>query len=92
MSRQFNFGFFEHGIFWGWPSSHTTVAFATMVALYIVLKEKHRTLGILALMYAWYIGIAVPFQIHWFSEFVAGILFGTLVGVIVGKNALHLRK
>jgi hypothetical protein len=64
MSRQFNFGFFEHGIFWGWPSSHTTVAFATMVALYIVLKEKHRTLGILALMYAWYIGIAVPFQIH----------------------------
>ena len=28
ISKDFNFGFFRNGIFWGWPSSHATVAFA----------------------------------------------------------------
>ena len=32
-SHGFQFGFLRGGIFWGWPSSHTTIAFATMVCL-----------------------------------------------------------
>jgi membrane-associated phospholipid phosphatase len=33
-SRDFHFGFWQHGIFWGWPSSHAAVAFATAIFLY----------------------------------------------------------
>lgn len=85
-SHSFNFGFMEHGIFWGWPSSHTTVAFATMTALYFMLPKKYTWLGVIGLIYALYVGIAVSFQIHWFSEFFAGALFGALVGCVVGKR------
>lgn len=85
-SHQFNFGFMEHGIFWGWPSSHTTVAFATMTALYFVLPKKYKWIGFIGVLYAFYVGIAVSFQIHWFSEFFAGAVFGTLVGYIVSKS------
>ena len=85
-SHQFNFGFMEHGIFWGWPSSHTTVAFATMTALYLVLPKKYKWVGFMGLLYALYVGIAVSFQIHWFSEFFAGMIFGSLVGYVVSKS------
>ncbi|MFZ3020238.1 MAG: phosphatase PAP2 family protein, partial [Minisyncoccia bacterium] len=37
ISHQFNFGFMKHGFFWGWPSSHTTIAFAmafTLITLF----------------------------------------------------------
>lgn len=84
-SHNFNFGFMEHGIFWGWPSSHTTVAFATMTTLYFILPKKYKWVGIIGLLYALYVGIATTVQAHWFSEFFAGALFGSLVGVIVSK-------
>ena len=84
-SRNWNFGFLEHGVFWGWPSSHTTVAFA-MVAAFIILLGKNRPVARwLAIAYAFYIGIGVSFSIHWFSEFIAGAIIGTVVGVTVGK-------
>jgi membrane-associated phospholipid phosphatase len=85
-SHQFNFGFMEHGVFWGWPSSHTTVAFATMVALYCVLPKKYMWVGVVGLLYALYVGIAISFQIHWFSEFFAGAFFGSLVGYTVSRK------
>src|SRR5213079_1034061 len=28
LSHTFRFGFLRGGVFWGWPSSHTTIAFA----------------------------------------------------------------
>ena len=40
------------------------------------------------LAYAFYVGIGVSATIHWFSEFAAGGIFGTLVGVVVGKSML----
>jgi len=40
-SHVFRFGFLRHGIFWGWPSSHTAVAFAMAVALFSLLPEKN---------------------------------------------------
>jgi membrane-associated phospholipid phosphatase len=85
ISRQFQFGFLEHGVFWGWPSSHTTVAFAMSVTLCIMYR-KNRLLCAVALLYATYIGLGISMNIHWFSEFIAGSLIGTAVGLAVGKH------
>lgn len=84
-SRNWNFGFLEHGIFWGWPSSHTTVAFAMSFAL-ISLYPKQKAVFWLALLYAFYIGIGISMQIHWFSEFVAGAIIGSIIGTAVGAS------
>lgn len=85
MSRNWNFGFLKHGIFWGWPSSHTTVAFAMSFAL-ISLFPKNKTVFWTALLYAFYIGIGISMQIHWFSEFAAGAIFGAIIGTAVGNS------
>ena len=84
-SHDWNFGFLQHGIFWGWPSSHTTVAFAMSFAL-IALYPKNRKVFLLAVFYAFYIGIGVSMQIHWFSEFVAGGILGAIIGNTVGAH------
>jgi membrane-associated phospholipid phosphatase len=83
-SQQFQFGFMRGGVFWGWPSSHTTIAFATMVTL-IMLYPKNVTLKYAALAYAFYVGFGVSMRIHWFSEFVAGAIIGSIIGVVVGR-------
>ncbi|MGA7617666.1 MAG: phosphatase PAP2 family protein [Thermoanaerobaculia bacterium] len=84
-SRDFNFGFLRHGIFWGWPSSHATIAFAMAVAL-ITLVPKNRPLKAAALLYAFYVGLAVSVSIHWFSEFAAGAIIGSVIGRVVGHT------
>jgi membrane-associated phospholipid phosphatase len=85
ISRQFNFGFWENGIFWGWPSSHTTVAFAGAVAL-ICLYPKNKPLALAAGAYALYIGLGVSISVHWFSDFLAGAILGTLIGVVTARR------
>lgn len=87
ISREFQFGFLRHGIFWGWPSSHTTIAFALAAALF-VLYRNNRAIKILALLTAFYIGIGVSINIHWFSDFVAGMIIGSVIGITVGKSFL----
>ena len=84
-SHGFQFGFLKGGIFWGWPSSHTTVAFA-MAACLIALYPKNRLLVISAALYAFYIGLSVSVSIHWLSEFVAGAIIGSVIGTVVGKS------
>jgi membrane-associated phospholipid phosphatase len=84
ISKVFHFGFLGNGIFWGWPSTHTTVAFAMALTL-CILYSKNKTIKILALIYALYIGIGVSMTIHWFSDFVAGAIIGTVIGIVVGK-------
>lgn len=84
-SNSFQFGFWEHGIFWGWPSSHTTVAFAMVFAL-ISMYPKHKMLTTLSIIYALYIGIGVSFSVHWFSEFVSGLIIGTVIGLTIGDK------
>ncbi len=91
ISRGFNFGFLENGIFWGWPSSHTAVAFAMSCAL-IVFYSNRKSVKYSALIYAFYIGIGASIGFHWFSDFVAGAIIGSLVGVIVGKSFLNSNK
>lgn len=84
-SRNWNFGFWEHGIFWGWPSSHTTVAFALSVSLIVLVGWKRKGLVFLAIIYAFYVGFATSLGIHWLSEFVAGAIIGSVIGVTVGR-------
>ena len=84
ISHVFRFGLLRGGVFWGWPSSHTTVAFAMAVAVF-TLCPKQRWLGCAAVLYAFYVGVGVSMTIHWFSDFVAGAIFGSVVGVVVGK-------
>jgi membrane-associated phospholipid phosphatase len=85
ISQVFHFGFFNNGIFWGWPSSHTTIAFAMAVTLIFLYPEK-KFVKYPAFIYAFYIGLGVSVSIHWFSDFIAGIIFGSLIGIIVGKS------
>jgi membrane-associated phospholipid phosphatase len=88
ISHIFQFGFLRGGVFWGWPSSHTTIAFAMAVTLF-QLFPKQRWLGYVAITYALYIGIGVSMTIHWFSDFLAGAIIGTAIGAVVGKNFLR---
>jgi membrane-associated phospholipid phosphatase len=94
-SLGFNFGFMREGIFWGWPSSHTTIAFAMALTL-IYLYPHHRKLRTASLAYALYIGLGISVSIHWFSEFIAGAIIGTVIGMVVGysfyKKIHHTKK
>jgi membrane-associated phospholipid phosphatase len=84
-SHGFQFGLLKGGVFWGWPSSHTTVTFAMAVCL-IVLYPKNKKFVFFALLYAFYIGLSVSVTIHWFSEFVAGAIIGSVIGTVVGRS------
>ena len=90
LSHVFRFGFLRGGVFWGWPSSHTTIAFAMGVTIFTLLP-KQRLVGFVALAYALYVGLAVSVTIHWFSDFIAGAIIGTVIGVVVGKSFLGPR-
>lgn len=85
ISHQFQFGFLHHGIFWGWPSSHTTVAFAVAITL-VIIFSKNWKIKYGSLAAALYVGIGVSLGIHWFSEFIAGAIIGSVIGVVVGKS------
>jgi len=89
ISHQFNFGFWENGIFWCWPSSHTTIAFAMAFAL-ISIYRKSRVILYLSLIYALYIGLGVSVSIHWFSDFLAGMIIGSIIGLVVGDSFKNL--
>jgi membrane-associated phospholipid phosphatase len=79
-----HFGFLKGGVFFGWPSTHTTVAFAMSAAIW-TLYPRSKVVLCVALFYALYIGVGVSMTIHWFSDFVAGAIFGAAIGVTVGN-------
>jgi membrane-associated phospholipid phosphatase len=58
ISHLFRFGFLRGGVFWGWPSTHTTIAFAMAGAVF-TLCPKHRWVGLAAILYAFYVGVGV---------------------------------
>jgi hypothetical protein len=39
ISHMFRFGFWRGGVFWGWPSSHTTIAFAMAATRQITVED-----------------------------------------------------
>ncbi|GHT56168.1 hypothetical protein AGMMS49982_22820 [Bacteroidia bacterium] len=84
-SRDWAFGFMERGVFSGWPSSHTIVAFAmatTLAELYpddVWVKRG-------AFIYAGCVGLGVSSFSHWLSEAFAGALMGYAIGKSVGGS------
>jgi membrane-associated phospholipid phosphatase len=91
ISHVFRFGILRGGVFWGWPSSHAAVA-ASMAAAIWALFPENKKLKFVAAAYALYIGLGVSMTIHWFSDFVAGLIFGAVVGTVVGKAFLKKMK
>jgi membrane-associated phospholipid phosphatase len=83
-SREFRFGFLRGGVFFGWPSSHTTVAFAVAASVW-TLYPGNKAVRCIALLYALYVGVGVSMTIHWFSDFIAGAVIGTVIGTTVGS-------
>ncbi|MEK7625512.1 MAG: phosphatase PAP2 family protein [Patescibacteria group bacterium] len=90
-SGGFRFGILRGGVFWGWPSTHTTVAFAMAVTLYILYPRK-RLFRYFLIAYAFYIGIGISTNIHWFSDGAAGAIIGTLIGEVVGRSFVKSEK
>jgi membrane-associated phospholipid phosphatase len=84
-SNDFKFGFLRRGAFQGWPSSHTTVAFAMATTL-IELYPDNLSLRIISLSYASLIGLGVSTNIHWFSDAFAGAFIGYAIGKSVGRG------
>lgn len=90
-STDFQFGFYRGGWFNGWPSSHTTVAFAlagTLIGLY----PNSKAVKISALIFAFAIGLGVSTNIHWLSDVVAGALIGYAIGKSVGAGFKKLME
>jgi len=86
----FQFGFLRGGVFYGWPSSHTTVAVALAAAV-TELYPNNTFIKVSAWMFAVIIGLGVSLDIHWFSDVIAGALIGYAIGTTVGKhNSLSL--
>ncbi|MEK7156918.1 MAG: phosphatase PAP2 family protein [Patescibacteria group bacterium] len=83
-SRNFNFGILEHGIFWGWPSSHAATACALAAAL-IVCYSSNNVVKALAFLLAASVAVGAAVGFHWFSDVLAGIIIGTLAGVVVAR-------
>lgn len=84
-SGDFRFGFLRGGAFEGWPSSHTTIAFA-MATILSELYPDNTTLKICSFAYASLIGLGVSTNIHWFSDAVAGAFIGYAIGKSVGSS------
>lgn len=80
----FQFGFFEHGIFWGWPSHHTAVAVAGATVLFLAWRRPQARFG--ALVWAVIVGAGAAAGFHWLSDVVAGAIVGVVVGIAVWRD------
>ena len=85
MSRIFHVGFFREGIFYGWPSGHTIVAFA-MAACIARSFPRHRWIGYGLYLYACYIGFGVSTSVHWLSDVLAGAGLGIAIGILFSRR------
>jgi len=87
-SRDFKFGFFRRGIFWGWPSGHAgvTMAVASSLAAYYPDNQWVRY-GALAMVLYTTVGVAAVGggHMHWFSDAIAGDLMGYAIGTTIGR-------
>ena len=84
-SREFLFGFFRHGVFWGWPSSHASVSVSMGVALMLLFPQS-RAVRYASLLYMAYVVFGVSVSIHWLSDALAGICVGIAVGLSVAER------
>ncbi len=83
ISRAFQFGFWRHGVFWGWPSTHTGGVWALTFAIAPFVR---RPTVIVAGAYAIFVSLGAAIGFHWFSDVVAGLIIGTLIGYVVAES------
>lgn len=88
LSKQFRFGFWRGGIFWGWPSGHTSSTMAVVSALTSFYPDK-TWLKIMGYGYTAYMIFAVSSLnrggMHWFSDAAAAAFMSYAIGSTVGK-------
>ena len=88
LSRSFRFGFLRGGMFWGWPSGHTSATMAVVSALTSYYPDKAwlKAAGFGLVAYTMF-GVSANNRggMHWFSDAVAGALMSYAVGSTVGK-------
>lgn len=84
ITRDFHFGIWQNGIFWGWPSSHAAVAFAASFA--IIFLVRRNSVRAIAFLYAIFIAVGAGIGFHWLSDVVAGAILGILVAYVVSAN------
>jgi membrane-associated phospholipid phosphatase len=75
----------------GWPSGHTTNAFAAAAVISEIYNDKFLVKFCLYL-YAFLIGFGTTLDVHWASEATAGALIGYAIGKSVGKSFSRLLK
>ncbi len=88
LSKTFRFGFMRGGIFWGWPSGHTSSAMAVVSALTTFYSEKTwlKIAGYSVVAYMMY-GVTSLHRggMHWFSDAVAAAFLSYAIGSTIGK-------
>ncbi|MCL2100915.1 MAG: phosphatase PAP2 family protein [Fibromonadales bacterium] len=84
-SRDFKFGFLERIPFDGWPSGHTSAAWA-MAATLTEFYPDNIPLAVGLYGYAIYMGLGVSTTIHWLSDGWAGAFFGYAIGKTVAGH------
>lgn len=89
LSKEFRFGFSRGGIFWGWPSGHTSSTVAVISALTNFYPDK-TWLKVAGYSYIAYMVFSVSSLnrggMHWFSDAVAAVLMSYAIGSTVGKH------
>jgi len=90
-SDDWKFGFFERVPFDGWPSGHTSAAWA-MAATLTEFYPDNIPLAIGLYGYATYMAVGVSTNIHWLSDGWAGALFGYAVGKTVSRHFIEKDK
>ncbi|MBR6944154.1 MAG: phosphatase PAP2 family protein [Fibrobacter sp.] len=87
-SRDFKWGFFRRGVFYGWPSGHSMTNAAMAMSIASFNRDKPLVVAGCAL-YAGYIATSMVLgakgEAHWFSDAVAGTLMGASIGWYIGS-------
>ena len=88
LSKTFRFGFLRGGVFWGWPSGHTSATMAVVSALtnYYPNVTWLKIVGYTWVAYTIF-GVSSVNRggMHWFSDAIAAALMSYAVGSTVGK-------
>lgn len=88
LSKTFRFGFLRGGVFWGWPSGHTSSTMAVVSSLTNYFPDKNwlKVAGYSLVAYMIY-GVTSVHQgrMHWFSDAVAAAFMSYAIGSTVGK-------
>ncbi len=88
LSKKFRFGFLRGGVFWGWPSGHTSATTAVVSALmgYYPNSTWLKIAGFSLMAYTIF-GVSAFHRggMHWFSDAIAAAFMSYAVGSTIGK-------